>query len=214
MRYALYSFQLYGLTAQHPAYILSGVNTMSHGREKRPHEMHAHCERGGIAYIAICGRSKVIWRVTTRTPRTLRTRVLHFLYLFPIYYLHNIFIITNHHRIIISKNSPAKAYVLSNLSEVSSVKYCTHDLQAVSGNIGCTVKKYAACAASGHKPRAVRYSVLFSGLDILRQKSFPFCAESSAVVSYHSLFCSPVRPLRYNRKHYFLDSAVHRRPCG
>ena len=44
---------------------------------------------------------------------TLRTRVLHFLYLFPINYLHNIFIITNHHRIIISKNSPATASVLS-----------------------------------------------------------------------------------------------------
>ena len=121
---------------------------MSHGREKRPHEMHAHCERGGIAYIAICGRSKVIWRVTTRTPRTLRTRALHFLYLFPIYYLHNILIITNHHRIIIPKISYTIANVLSNLSEVSGVKYCTHDLQAVSGNIGCTVKKYAACAVS------------------------------------------------------------------
>ena len=77
---------------------------------------------------------------------TLRTRVLHFLYLFSIYYPHNIFIITNHHRIIISKNSPAIAYVLSNLSEVSVVKYCTHDLQAVSGDIGCTVKQYAAYA--------------------------------------------------------------------
>ena len=122
---------------------------MLHGSEKRPHEMHAHCERGGIAYIAICGRSRVIWRVTTRTPRTLRTRVLHFLYLFPIYYLHNILIITNHHRIIISKNSPATAYVPSNLSEVSGVGDCTHDLRPVSGSIGDTVKKYAACAVSG-----------------------------------------------------------------
>lgn len=33
---------------------------MSHGREKRPHEIHAHCERSEIAYLAICGRSRVI----------------------------------------------------------------------------------------------------------------------------------------------------------
>ena len=97
---------------------------MLHGSEKRPHEMHAHCERGGIAYIAICGRSRVIWRVTTRTPRTLRTRVLHFLYLFPIYYLHNIFIITNHHRIIIPKISHTIVNVLSDVSEVSAIEAC------------------------------------------------------------------------------------------
>ena len=105
-------------------FILAWVNTMSHGREKRPHEMNARCERGGIAYLAICGRSRVIWRVTARTPWTLRTRVLHFLYLFSIYYPHNILIITNHHRIIIPKISHTIVNVLSNVSEVSAVEDC------------------------------------------------------------------------------------------
>lgn len=96
---------------------------MSHSREKRPHGMNARCERYGIAYLVICGRSKVIWRVTARTPGHFgHVFCTFYIYSLFIYYPHNIFIITNHHRIIISKNSPAIAYVLSNLSEVSVVE--------------------------------------------------------------------------------------------
>ena len=67
-------------------FILAWVNTMSHGREKQPHGMNARCERYGIAYLVICGRSKVIWRVTAQTPG-------HFGHVFCTFYIYSLFII-------------------------------------------------------------------------------------------------------------------------
>ena len=108
--------------------------------------MNTRCERYGIAFFVICGRSRVLCHVTYGRLDTSDTSLALFIFIPNLYYPHNIFIITNHHRIIISKISPAIANVLSNLSEVSGVKYCTHDLQAVSGDSRLYGEKYAVCA--------------------------------------------------------------------
>lgn len=47
-----------------------------------------------------------------------------FIFIPHLYYQHNIFIITNHHRIIIPKISHTIVNVLSNVSEVSAVEDC------------------------------------------------------------------------------------------
>ena len=132
-----------------------------------------------------------------------------FIFIPHLYYQHNIFIITNHHRIIFPKISYTIANVLSNLSDVSGVDDCIPELRSVFGTNWCTVKNMRPAPCPWRKPRTVCYAILFSGSNIRLRRPLLFCAESSVLPAYHSLFCSPVRPIRYNSKHYLLDSIVH-----